>query len=538
MIAEQKTLEPSRCTLCPAGCELELIQAGPDAWRCEYPKAAGKGLCARGAALGELLGHRNRILTATRRVDGKPQKVGVDDALKAIAAAAADGVTILLDGNVPCEDIAAAIAWCGAWPEAKLCVVVEPADEQLLLGVEACGAEYLSSDDLEGCDGFVIIGDAFAANPTCARGVFDRRKAEPRTPLVVIDAAGGTAGKFATHKVATAPGGELSALSAVAASAGLSVKGVKGEGSASAQAAGRAIAECRRLAVMIAAEYGRTAAWRQIGRLAGELAKAKGGGVACQTTGANVLAALRLAAKGKTISLGEAMADDSGVRLAVGCDVLGMLGRDDLKILAAAAALPNATTEAAGIVLPLAMPGELSGTYILGGGDAIETSPLLSPPAGVLRSVGVIEALATAAGVSRPEVPAADATKKLKAALSPAPPAGSPPEQPVLLVAQQAMHAGCGWLTSHGSWQSRIQPLPVLRMAAEDLREMNIKNFSTVTVSVNGRSASASVQAAAEVPRGVMVITDGHAGVRSLIPSTIGDGGAIAAGPACASVSG
>ncbi|MBL7132824.1 MAG: hypothetical protein ISS78_01880 [Phycisphaerae bacterium] len=537
MIAEQKKLEPSRCTLCPAGCELELIQAAPDAWRCEYPKAAGKGLCARGAALGELLGHRSRILTAMRRVDGKPQKVAVDDALKAIAAAAGDGVTILLDGNVPCEDLAAGIAWCGAWPQAKLCVVVEPADEQLLLGVEACGAEYLSSDDLEGCDGFVIIGDAFASNPACARGVFDRRKAEPKTPLVVIDAAGGTAGKFATHKVATAPGGELSALSAVAASAGLSVEDVKGKGSPSAEAAGQAIAECKKLAVMIAAEYGRTAAWRQIGRLAGQLAKAKGGGVMCQTTGANALAAVRLACSAGTVSLGEAMADDSAIRLAVGSDVLGMLGRKGLKVFAAAGALANTTTEAAEIVLPLAMPGELSGTYLLEGDRAVKVSPLLEPPAGVLSPAGVIESLAMAAGVSRPQIPAPKpATQRLKPGESAAAPRFSGPPGPVLLVGRQAMHAGCGSLTSHGSWQAAVQPLPVLALAAEDLREMNIKNLSTVTVSVNGRSAQASVRISPELPPGTMVITDGYAAVRCLVPSEIGEDGAIIAQPSSAVV--
>ena len=516
-----------------------MTQAGPDAWRCEYPKDAGSGLCPRGAALGELIGHRNRILTASRRVDGKPQKLAVDDALKAIVAAAGGGLTILLDGNVPCEDIAAAIAWCGAWPGAKLCVVVEPADEQLLLGVEACGAEYLSAGDMEGCDGFMIIGDVFAANPICARGVFDRRKVNPKTPLVVIDAAGGTAGKFATHRVATMAGDELSALSAVAASAGLSVEGVKGKGPASAQAAGRAISACKKLGVMIAAGYGRTAAWRQIGCLAGQLAKAKGGGVMCQTTGANALAAVRLAHSAGTICLGEAMSEDSAIRLAVGCDVLGMLGRKDLKVFAAAGALANTTTEAAEIVLPLAMPGELAGTYLFEGDHVDQVWPLLEAPAGVLSPAGVIGSLATVAGVSRPKIPAPEAaTQRLKPDKSvTASPFSISPAGPVLLVGRQAMHAGCGSLTSHGSWQAAVQPLPVLALAAEDSREMNIDNFSTVTVNVNGRSAQASVRISPELPPGTMVITDGYAAVRALVPAEIGEDGAITAEPPSAVVS-
>ena len=98
------------------------------------------------------------------------------------------------------------------------------------------------------------------------------------------------------------------------------------------------------------------------------------------------------------------------------------------------------------------------------------------------------------------------------------------------------MHAGCGSLTSHGSWQAAVQPLPVLALAAEDLREMNIKNLSTVTVSVNGRSAQASVRISPELLPGTMVITDGYAAVRCLVPSEIGEGGAIVAQPPSAVV--
>ena len=465
--------------------------------------------------------------------------VALDEAMRGILEAASGGpVTIILDGNIPCEQIAAAIAWCGAWAQARLCLAVEPADEQLLLGVEASGAKYLSSGDLEKCDGFVIVGDALAANPICARGVFDRRRANARTPVVVIDPAGGTASKFATHPVAAAPAGELSALVAVAAAAGVSVEGVAVEASPSGEAAGAAIAGCKKLGVLVAAQYGRTGAWREIGRVAGELAEAKGGGVACQTAGANALAAVRLGGKGGTISLGEAMSDDSTVRVAVGCDVLGMLGRSDVKVFAAAAALANTTTEAAEVVLPLAVPGELEGTYVLGGGDSVNVSHLLPPPAGVFSPIGVIESLATAAGVARPKVPApAAATKRLKPQGSVSVPATCAVDSPVLLIGQQAMHAGCGSLTSHGSWQAGMQPLPVLRLAAGDMREMNIKNFSTVTVSVDGRSTEARAQASPEVPAGVMVITDGYAAVRSLIPSGIGDGGAMVAEPASAVVS-
>ncbi len=218
--------------------------------------------------------------------------------------------------------------------------------------------------------------------------------------------------------------------------------------------------------------------------------------------------------------------------------MLGMLGRMDGKIFAAACALANTTTEAAEIVLPLAMPGELAGTYLLEGDRALEVSPLLGPPAGVLSPAGVMESLATAAGVSRPKIPAAKAaTHRLKPDKPVTAPPFSSPAAPVLLVGCQAIHAGCGSLTSHGSWQAAVQPLPVLALAAEDLREMNIENFSTVTVSVNGRSAQASVRISPELPPGTMVITDGYAAVRSLVPAEVGEDGTMIAQPPSAVVS-
>ncbi|OPX23147.1 MAG: hypothetical protein B1H04_04010, partial [Planctomycetales bacterium 4484_123] len=198
--------------LCPAGCELTLAPAGPDKWRAEYPLQAGQGLCPRGSALGELLAHGRRILTAGRRQGDRLEAVDLARAYKEIASAPGDGLVVLLDGNVPCEHMVAAAACCRDWPNVQLCLVLEPAEEQLLLGAEASGAEYLSGATLAECDGFVLVGDVFAANPTCAKGIFDHRRQAPRTPIVVIDAAAGTAAKFATHRLDIRPGGEAAAL--------------------------------------------------------------------------------------------------------------------------------------------------------------------------------------------------------------------------------------------------------------------------------------------------------------------------------------
>ncbi len=535
MVTAQVNLKTApRCTFCPAGCRLSLSQAGPDNWKSEYPTEGGGGLCPRGSVVGELLGHSGRILWPARRGEGRRGPSDLASALKAIAGAA-DGreMVLLLDGNVSCEQMASAAAACSGWPQARLCLVVEPADHQLLLGAEASGAEYLSDEALKDCDGFVMIGDVFAANPMCSRGVFDRRKAEPRTPIVAIDSAAGSAAKFATHRVAVEPGMELSALQAVAAAAGADVGGEGWDapaGSPSAAVAGAAIAGCQRLAVIVAAEHGRTASWRQLGFAAGRLANALGGGIAPQTNGANALVAVRLAERLNTISLAEALSGEDQLRVAIGADVLGMLGRDDLEVFAAAAALPNRTTEHAQIVLPLAMSAELGGTYLLSGARKAQVAALVRPPAGVPSPAELVGALASAAGAAGPRtVPGLPDLSRLSAG-APSPAIAQSDPGGKLLLGRQSIHAGCGELTAHGSWQRAVQRLPELRICPQDAREAGIKNLTVVTVRANGQSVHARVRISPELQAGRFVLPEGSAEARRLVGGQIDLAGESLAG--------
>jgi len=266
-----------------------------------------------------------------------------------------------------------------------------------------------------------------------------------------------------------------------------------------AKAAGTALAGCKKLAVLIAAEYGRTAAWQQIGYLAGRVAAARGGGVAPQTTGANALAAVRLADKLQTISLAEALASD-GQRVAVGCDVIGMLGGIDVEILAAAAALPSPTTDRCGLLLPTAMPGELGGTYLLGGARQVKVEPMLAAPAGIETPGALVGALATAAGVARPRIPS---------------------HLPLGRLSREVPYHGCGALTGHGSWQAAVQPEPALRICPQYAAELNLKNLSVATVRANGRSVRARVRFSPELPPGTIVLPEGLAACRALLPAQI-----------------
>jgi len=523
----QERTADSRCSLCPAGCRLRLASTGPDAWRIEYPLDDSSGLCARGGALGELVGHNQRIVSPARRKEGRLGAIDIADCWSEILSRATGrALTFLVDGNIPCEQMIAAASWCENWPQARICFVLEPADEQLLLGMEAGQAEYLSAAQLAHCDGFVIIGDAFAANPRCARSVLDRRRAGPRTPIVVIDPGAGTAWKFATHQVQAGPGTECLALASVMREAGVQTETPGSDAAGeipSAIEAGRAIARCKRLGVIVAAEYGRAAPWRRTGYLAARLSKALGGGVAPQTVGANALAALRIGRRLGAIGLAEALAGPDDIRIAVGCDVLGMLGWSEPIIQVAASALPNGTTGSAEFVLPVAMTCELDGTFLLESREIVNVAALMPPPAGVGSPADLVASFASRAGAPAPRTaPDSQLAGRRLEIGAPAPAtAWQAPPGAILLAGRQADLDGCGALAAHASWQRAMTEMPEFRFAADCAKNMGLKNFTGVKIQAGGQVLEGRIRISPELPDGTVVLPEGLRQVRRMLPSRI-----------------
>ena len=507
--------------LCPAACELQVVPAGPDRWRSEFPLTDEGGLCPRGSALGELLGHPKRILAPAMRDGGGLKAITMADALGGVLAQSAERkLTFLVDAHVPIEQMVEIAAWCANWSQANFCFVVEPAEEMLLLGAEESGADYLTDDQLADCDGFLIIGDAFAADPICARSVFDRRKTQSRTPIVALDAAAGTPAKFATYRIEVAVGKQAEALEGLVSSSG------------------GALAACKRLGVIVTAEYGRGEDWRRIGQLAGALAKDKGGGLAVRTVGMNALAAVRLSAALGGTPLAKAISDDDAIAISLGHDHLGMLGWPGGGFFAAAAALPNPTTDVARFVLPISMPGEWAGTYLAGGSKLIHVEPLLAPPAGIPSPAELVGALARQAGVSQGKPSdVKTALKRITKVSAPSPLLGHSPS-PALLLARRAGHHGCGMWSSHGSWQMAAEDLPDLRIGLAYAQKLKITNLATVTVRAGKQELLARARYAPELGGEYVVLSEGLPEARAMAKSFIEDDtGALGAEPVTVDVS-
>ncbi len=494
---------PTCCTLCPAMCPMELVWKAPDRPVVEYPTEAGAGLCPRGSALGELLASPYRI---RRPVD-----------IEAAAELMTDGATVLIDGNLPLEEIAAAAGIVSAWGGVNLCCVVSPEDEQLLLGIEATGAVYLADDDLAGCDGFVVVGDVFAANPRCARNVMDALAKHRRAPLVVIDAGGSVTAKFATRRIICRPGDETDAL--------------VGDDVASA------VEARKRLGVIISAEAGRGNIWRRIGYQAGELAKSHGGGVSAQTIGANALAAVRLNKHLGLLSLAKALKQDSGVLVPLGVDILGMMGWADMDVPVVAAALPNCTTESARVVLPVALSCEMSGTYLQAGTQTVKTSALLPPPAGVPTVSELLRALAESAGADVP--PSGGGLPPTGRISIPVPDSAEVkvPDGKVLIAARQAARHGDGALTAYAEWQKQSSPLPEIRMSQADAADLGLRDLAQVEVETESYKTIARLRIVKYIRPGTLAISESYPEARRLMPYVIdADSDAIISNPTTVAV--
>lgn len=425
------------------------------------------------------------------------------DAVAAAARRMSGGATVLLDGNCPAEEIAAAAEIADAWDGVRLCLALGPDDEQVLLGVEASGAHYLADEELARCDGFVVVGDAFAANPRCARGVLDALQAERRAPMVVIDSGGGVTGSFAALRLSCPAGGELEALQS--------------------EQVNSAVAQCGRLGVVVAAEAGRGAGWRRLGYLAGKLASAHGGGVSVQTAGAGALAAVRAQKQLGLICLARAVAPTEGacVQVALGVDVLGLLGWSGPSVPVAAAAVPNETTKSAELILPVALPCETGGTFLHAGTRSVKVAPLLAPPAGVPTPVELFRALAVAAGVK-----VARWSGKLPALDRLAP--GVPPEvarpsangRMVVAATQPTRDAG-GVLAGRATWQSQVQLLPELRVSPADANELGLADLSEVKVETEAHAAVARLRVVDRLAAGTVAVSAGFPEARKLVPYTV-----------------
>lgn len=533
----------TRCSLCSLGCYLGLRQNVHGTIEPEYLREVPelrRGVCNRGNMTAELLGLPVRVDAARCCDRGTPHPVPLDEAIGVVAAAAksAAGTTVLVDGNLPVEDVAAALA-LGAASGGKVTVsaYLPAEDETALQGLAASAVKLLTPEELAECDAVLIVGDAFATHPVISRPVHELRKKNARASLVVVDSLKGKTSIFATHPLIVKPEGESRVLAVIADKLGVKGLGtlkvkeedaaaVAGVSTAALAGAAQALAAAKKLGVILRPEIGKAANWDQIALLCGQIAAAKAGGVTACLTYGNALGSYRLSAGAA------AKPRKSGaVTIVLGTDVVSVLSRrlcttmlDGVKTLVAAARVPTPTVGAADVVLPLALNFEAGGTTVTGSGEVITVDAVADAPGEAVSAGELVRRLAKALGISGVErkvdvkalekMPAVDAKAVVKRG-QPEMPAAAQGEL-TAVTRSDAVHFHTGGLTSHCEWPRYLAPNPVASIGADLAAARGISGGDRVKLTSSEGEATAVAEVVKDQRAGVVGLCSGFAEIRGL----------------------
>lgn len=543
----------TRCSLCSLGCFLRLSQSPlgyvtPD-YRQDAPELR-RGACNRGSMTAELLTHVLRLDSARLSDDKKPHDVPLDKAISVLAdAVKSSDATLIIDGNLPGEDIAAALALAAGSGGKIIAGVHLPSEDQTALdGLAASKAKLLTPEELAECDAILIVGNAFATHPVISRPVHGLRKRNPRTPVVVIDSMPGRTAIFATHPLIVKPGTESRALGFIAGKIGAaklkplhvtvkqaaSATGIADDALASAAGA---LGAAGKIGVILRPEIGKASNWEQIALLAGLIATEKGGGVTACLTYGNAVGAHRLmraagAASGRS-------GKPQATAIALGTDVVSGLSKTDavtmlggIKTLAAATPLPTPTLGAADVVLPLAFNFETGGTTVTGSGEVIVVDSVADAPGDATSAGELVMRLAEAMGITGIErkvdakilgtMPEVDAEAIISQEQPEAPTASE--GELILVMESDAVHFHMGSLTGRCAWPQYTAPTPVVAIRSAEADALGISDGETVKLTSIAGEGGATVRLVKEQPAGLAVVSSGFAEMRGLFPWERGTG--------------
>ncbi len=517
MCSEAAGTPTSRCLLCSLGCATRLEQFAPQRWR---PLFDGTGPCARGQLLADLVQSPTRLYRPQTRA-GQPRLATLLDELRERLTRTDSRTAVWLDGNVALEDLAAAHAFAKSC-EAGCDVLVHlpPAERGAAAGLTAAGVPQADPADWENADAFLVVGNPLATHPACARWLLRSGPARARTPCVVIDASAGFLTSYAQHTLLCRPGCEAWTLAALLATTVPQPQSASSEHSladtgvsrtALDQAAER-LATAQRPAVILAPQAGSHAAWRTLAEQATTWARDRHGTISVLTTSANALGVTPLMHKLDLRDWCSSLAADTStsatILLVVGWDPTSAYPRAVWEPAFAAAeeviladTFPPADPLPYDAWLPLALPSEAGGTYLLADGQTHDISGMIAPPAGVPTVRQLFAHLAGAPGEASVWQLPEGATTHLGAAPEAgplAPPQPTPVHSwPAVLIADPTQYAD-GHMTRHATWSARADLLPELRIAPADARRLNLADGQTTLVANAQGQARVRVTLAAQ----------------------------------------
>ena len=532
-------VKQTRCLFCSLCCPVAVELPAGDAPLTEFadgaPLTQGR-LCYRGHFVSELLAHPQRLTSAAVRNGQALHPCAQQDALAQVAqrlrSARPGDIMVLIDGNLPCEDIVAGLSFArDALPGCRSAVYLPANDEATLAGLADVRPPMADPAELEGSDFVLVTGDPFASHPTIARSVLDAKGAARGHKLIVVDGIRGRTARFAQPFIQTRVGGQLAAVAAIAASAGVDVSDVVDTGDVSrmAEAAGVSLSDIRAAAALTEAEspviilslpVGSGADARRIAGLAARMAQKKGSLLPLMTYG-NAAGAYRLARAHGALSTAEAVAAirDGRVRclLNVGAPLAEAVpatwmqaALSRLEFVASAGPMPSAMDSYADVTLPIGCWFESDGTVVDGVGQQSALSELLPPPRGACRARDLFEQLGRRIANVAINTAVADV---------PALASGQGTLQPVAITADDSADGmlvtiradGTGFadggITRRCAWPRAMEACPAVRLNPADAAAISVETKDVIRVATEHGSAEVRAFVTADVPAGVAALS-------------------------------
>ena len=538
--------KPTRCLLCSLACPVALSVTranGAEEVSTEYveddPVTQGR-LCFRGHYLAELAAHPFRLTRARKRngeVDLRRGLGTVDETLAAVAEClreAGGDAAVVVDGNLPTEAIVRALRLGLDAVGTRLASVYLPDTDIALLQGLRDPAQSLPLCDVADSDAFLIVGDAFATHPVISRPVLDA-KAERRAPVFALDCMPNRVTGFAQTFLQVFLGGEAPALAALCKLAGGSVPEAQAwaqapsaadlaasagldEGAAAGVA--EALSRAERPAVLLAPTSGRSMNVTAAAAAASALATACGARLLPLFRYGNAVGAGRAIAALQTSTLADIVraATEGKVRalVAIGVDLFRAMPRESaerlrscVRDLIVASTLPNATTDKADMVLPMAAWFEQVGTVDDATGEKIELSAAIEPPGGALSPSDICARLAAALGQGGAEAKPLEQSPFLGRSVEHIEILAEEPEDLRLIARSDGPDLEPGRDPRALAWPRYVEPEPEAYMRPSDIRERGLTPRSRVTVRANHHEAQAWLRPGCDVRPGSVCLSTG-----------------------------
>ena len=548
------TTKETTCLLCSLCCPAGVAFGDYGLATPAYPGYAAQqqGLCFRGHYISELISHPSRLDLATVREPDRVRTLAPAEALRRVAAllpTLRDEVAVVIDGNLPCEELDACVhATRGDLGLNRVTVFIPLADEALLRGLAAAPARRIGRDALADCDVILAVGDPFATHPLVAGPVLEAVAKARGHCLLNIDSLRGRTARFATDFCQVRPGGEPAALAGLLRLMGFAeavpqlseldasrAARMAGVPPAALERLAHALLRAERLGVVLSLPEGRCGAASAAAALAAKVADARAGGVCPLLTYGNAVGAWRTASALKTQPLASLLADirEGKVKklIVLGTDLVAALPAAELasaEITLAASPMPSATTARARFVVPMALWFEIGGTALDGAVEQRRVQAAAAPPGGALSAAAILRALGPRQEEPRLEgEESAKLQAELSAILGAAPevaladalgkPAdwAPPAAQGRLLLVSRADSKGFadGSMTTQLAWPALTEPRAVLLLSPQDAQGLP---SAEATVRTDGLAVTLPVEASADVPPGVAAVSPRFPETRAL----------------------